>query len=674
MALASNGTHSLTEGFKSSVVAVEKQTSPSVSSRKTDTATSTTEHPSLSLDGFQSTLPDIMSPPAKIAEPFFAAEKGISHFVEFTGLDLEEAKAIVSVPKQTIVDAMFKEQSPGSGRYTVTLVFDDILAAKDIVDTSVLPIGRSCHYIPSAHAVAKIGTDRPYFNVQLTNGEVFNITNPLTQIELVVSWKPAAGKSISAINSATELASAYGKINNIKLKNVLDHGVWTFIVEYQSMSSLRDFVQAMGIRKTQVINNDISAYCQPVATAPKNVFGQPIETMDPASRSTESDTSAGASASDDHSVKISATGRTQWVGDRVIRDERPAPIAPFADLSKYAMSMPWAEVNSQTPIFSLTPSNMGTDMITYGHRGHGSRRRQQNIDRIHQDVDMYAIEQGLDVRTTVMLRNIPNRFGYHDVKYILDQSSRGHFDFLYVRMDFANACNVGYAFVNFVRPELIVPFIKARVGKPWPGIPTDKICAISYATIQGQDCLIQKFRNSSVMAEFRDYRPQIIYNIDSPNIPAGYSIGEEAPFPPSDNRQKFARSIDNAKTIGLYPPRGSKGGREARRPHSNFDRGTLGAMHDEAAFLQRSGRRSQPGSALNNYVNAPTRGPMHAGNFGPVAPPTRSQLQQMQVPRYMPDMTIYEDATAEAYYAPRQTTMGTFANYGAPAGFNNYRY
>ncbi|KAJ5107554.1 meiosis protein MEI2 [Penicillium angulare] len=127
-----------------------------------------------------------------------------------------------------------------------------------------------------------------------------------------------------------------------------------------------------------------------------------------------------------------------------------------------------------------------------------------------QTIDTIRICQDSDTRTTVMLKNVPNDMSWQNLKEILDLTSAGRYDFMYLRMDFEERQNVGYAFVNFVSARDIIPFFVQRHGQYWPGFPASpaKIAEISYATSQGRAALIEKFRNSPVILDFPQNRPK----------------------------------------------------------------------------------------------------------------------------------------------------------------------
>ncbi|KIW27136.1 uncharacterized protein PV07_06904 [Cladophialophora immunda] len=198
---------------------------------------------------------------------------------------------------------------------------------------------------------------------------------------------------------------------------------------------------------------------------------------------------------------------------------------------------------------SRVPFDPDYDRIAYAIQRDGLRNgRRLNQAMNHNAVDIARIQAGLDVRTTIMLRNIPNRVDQPMLKNLLDVTSRGRYDFMYLRIDFANNCNVGYAFINFVDAQSIIPFVLARAGKRWNCFASDKIAEVSYATIQGKDCLVQKFRNSSVMLEHPAFRPKLFVAGNVPNA------GQEEKFPGPDNHSKMRRSVENAEHVGLYLP------------------------------------------------------------------------------------------------------------------------
>ncbi|KAE8348483.1 meiosis protein MEI2 [Aspergillus coremiiformis] len=208
-------------------------------------------------------------------------------------------------------------------------------------------------------------------------------------------------------------------------------------------------------------------------------------------------------------------------------------------------------------------------------------------------VDIERIRLGLDVRTTIMLRNIPNKIDQTMLKAIVDETSHGKYDFMYLRIDFANNCNVGYAFINFE------DFVNMRAGRTWNCFNSDKVAEVSYATIQGKDCLVQKFRNSSVMLEHPSFRPKIFHTGTSA------LSGTEDRFPGPDNPSKMRRSIENAEHVGLFAPRvGQQHRDEQRRRRSQFDRGTTAAER-EIVYVRTLSTPKHPSALSSGLRSAP---------------------------------------------------------------------
>ena len=69
----------------------------------------------------------------------------------------------------------------------------------------------------------------------------------------------------------------------------------------------------------------------------------------------------------------------------------------------------------------------------------------------------------------------------------------GTYDFFYLPIDFKNKCNVGYAFVSFLEVNTIISFVEAFRGKKWKFFNSEKICAVTYARIQGKAAMIARY-------------------------------------------------------------------------------------------------------------------------------------------------------------------------------------
>jgi RNA recognition motif 2 len=111
-----------------------------------------------------------------------------------------------------------------------------------------------------------------------------------------------------------------------------------------------------------------------------------------------------------------------------------------------------------------------------------------------------------------MIKNIPNKYTQKMLIDLLNEHHFGCYDFVYLRMDFKNKCNVGYAFVNLIDPLCIVSFYNKINQRGWKRFSSNKIAQLTYASIQGLENLKKKFRKSSVMQEQESYRPKLFYS------------------------------------------------------------------------------------------------------------------------------------------------------------------
>jgi len=126
--------------------------------------------------------------------------------------------------------------------------------------------------------------------------------------------------------------------------------------------------------------------------------------------------------------------------------------------------------------------------------------------------------------TTIMLRNIPNRYTQSSLLKLLDAHGfASQYDFLYLPMDFRNGVNLGYAFANFTRHHDALRVIEAFQGFTGWFYESSKVCEVSWShPHQGLEEHIERYRNSPVMHQCMpdEYKPMI------------FSRGARIQFPP----------------------------------------------------------------------------------------------------------------------------------------------
>ncbi|MQL96573.1 hypothetical protein Taro_029255, partial [Colocasia esculenta] len=172
------------------------------------------------------------------------------------------------------------------------------------------------------------------------------------------------------------------------------------------------------------------------------------------------------------------------------------------------------------------------------------------------ELDVERIIRGEDPRTTLMIKNIPNKYTSKMLLAAIDEHHHGTYDFVYLPIDFKNKCNVGYAFINMIDPQQIIPFFKTFDGKKWEKFNSEKVVSLAYARIQGKAALIAHFQNSSLMNEDKRCRP-ILFQTDGPNagdqepFPVGFNVRSRAGRPRStsnkENRQRSPSTSTSAE-------------------------------------------------------------------------------------------------------------------------------
>lgn len=120
-------------------------------------------------------------------------------------------------------------------------------------------------------------------------------------------------------------------------------------------------------------------------------------------------------------------------------------------------------------------------------------------------------------KTTVMLRNLPNKYTRDKLSQSLTEQFPGKFDFIYLPMDFEHCCNMGYAFINFRDTASCAAFVEAFDGKKscevLPGFRSTKVCTVAYARVQGQEANLKNLQTITMMQQLAahpDWHPLIL--------------------------------------------------------------------------------------------------------------------------------------------------------------------
>jgi hypothetical protein len=110
-------------------------------------------------------------------------------------------------------------------------------------------------------------------------------------------------------------------------------------------------------------------------------------------------------------------------------------------------------------------------------------------------IDIKKILSLEDRRTTLMIKNIPNKFQRDLILKTLNKNFKGAYDVLILPTDANGYKNFGYSFINFTSSYYIPYFYFLFHQKKWPNTNSQKICELTYSKIQGRNCLLSHYQS-----------------------------------------------------------------------------------------------------------------------------------------------------------------------------------
>ena len=114
-----------------------------------------------------------------------------------------------------------------------------------------------------------------------------------------------------------------------------------------------------------------------------------------------------------------------------------------------------------------------------------------NLDSPKNIINLENILRNRDKRTTLIIRNIPNKYTKTLLIKELNENFQNKYDIVYLPQDYINNSNLGFGFINFVNPLHIILFYQEFVNKKWNYFNSKKRCNLAYSKYQGKNELIK---------------------------------------------------------------------------------------------------------------------------------------------------------------------------------------
>ena len=148
-------------------------------------------------------------------------------------------------------------------------------------------------------------------------------------------------------------------------------------------------------------------------------------------------------------------------------------------------------INQNYNLMLINNNNNLKNFLNYCSFSEGKEANNKNKDSPKNIIHIDNIIKGKDKRTTLIIRNIPNRYTISLLLNEIQTIFMNKFDILYLPQDYINNSNLGYGFINFIDHIHLILFYEKYQGKKWNNFNSNKKCQLAYSKYQGKNELVK---------------------------------------------------------------------------------------------------------------------------------------------------------------------------------------
>ena len=156
--------------------------------------------------------------------------------------------------------------------------------------------------------------------------------------------------------------------------------------------------------------------------------------------------------------------------------------------------------NDKNSISMIVNNNINNnDNFNFSNRNSNKEKKSRPSEKkFDLNIDIKRILYLEDRRTTLMIKNIPNKFQRDALLKTIDENFKGAYDLFILPTDANGFKNFGYSFINFTNCYYIPYFYFLFHEKKWSSTNSQKVCQITYSKIQGRNSLLSHYSSKIV--------------------------------------------------------------------------------------------------------------------------------------------------------------------------------